>query len=105
MLLLENIPLAPLTTIKIGGPARYFVEAKSVGDTQEAVTFARSRDLPLFVLGGGSYLGIAVAGWRGLGLNIAISGLDRQSACTMKTARLFSKWALENPGTNSSHAP
>ena len=80
MLLLENIPLAPLTTIKIGGPARYFVEAKSVGDTQEAVTFARSRDLPLFVLGGGSNLVIADAGWPGLVLKIAISGIDRQSA-------------------------
>ena len=56
MLLLENIPLAPLTTIKIGGPAQYFVEARIVGEVQEAVTFARSRDLPLFVLGGGSNL-------------------------------------------------
>jgi len=80
VLLLENIPLAPLTTIKIGGPARYFVEAKSIGDAQEAVTFARSRDLPLFVLGGGSNLVIADAGWPGLVLKIAISGIDRQSA-------------------------
>ena len=59
MLLLENIPLAPLTTIKIGGPAKYFVEARTIGEVQEAVTFARSRDLPLFVLGGGSNLLVA----------------------------------------------
>lgn len=77
MLLLENIPLAPLTTIKIGGPARYFVEAQNVGEAQEAAGFARSRDLPLFVLGGGSNLIIADAGWPGLVLKIAIQGIDQ----------------------------
>jgi UDP-N-acetylmuramate dehydrogenase len=79
VLLLENIPLAPLTTIKIGGPAKYFVEAKSVGEVQEAVTFARSRDLPLFVLGGGSNLIVADAGWPGLVLKIAVQGINQHS--------------------------
>ena len=78
MLLLENIPLAPLTTIKIGGPARYFVEATGIGEVQEAVTFAGSRDLQLFVLGGGSNLVIADAGWPGLILKIAIQGIDQR---------------------------
>jgi UDP-N-acetylmuramate dehydrogenase len=72
VLVLENIPLAPLTTLKIGGPARFFVEAGNIGEVQEAVIFARSRDLPLFVLGGGSNLLIADAGWPGLVLKIAI---------------------------------
>ncbi|MGD0569377.1 MAG: UDP-N-acetylmuramate dehydrogenase [Candidatus Sulfotelmatobacter sp.] len=79
MLLLENIPLAPLTTIKIGGPAKYFVEAKSVSDVQEAVAFASSRDLPLFVVGGGSNLIVADAGWPGLVLKIAVQGINRHS--------------------------
>ncbi len=78
MLLLENIPLAPLTTLKIGGPARHFVEAKSTGEAQEAVAFARSRDLSLFVLGGGSNLLIADAGWPGLVLKISIPGIDQR---------------------------
>jgi UDP-N-acetylmuramate dehydrogenase len=78
VLLLENIPLAPLTTIKIGGPARYFVEAGSVGEAQEAVGFVRSRDLPLFVLGGGSNLVIADAGWPGFVLKIAIQGIEQR---------------------------
>ncbi len=77
MLLLENIPLAPLTTLKIGGPARYFVEARDTGEVQEAVTFARSRDLPLFVLGGGSNLVVADAGWPGLVLKVALQGIDQ----------------------------
>jgi len=76
--LLENIPLAPFTTIRIGGPARYFVEAKGVAEVQEAVTFARSRDLPLFILGGGSNLVVADAGWPGLVLKIAVEGIDQR---------------------------
>ena len=79
MLLLENIPLAPLTTIKIGGSARYFVDARNVGEVQEAVTWARSRNLPLFVLGGGSNLVVCDSGWPGLVLKIAIQGIDRRS--------------------------
>jgi UDP-N-acetylmuramate dehydrogenase len=79
VLLLENIPLAPLTTIKIGGSARYFVDARNVGEVQEAVTWARSRNLPLFVLGGGSNLVVSDSGWPGLVLKIAIQGIDRRS--------------------------
>jgi UDP-N-acetylmuramate dehydrogenase len=75
----ENIPLAPLTTFRIGGPARFFAEAKSQADVQEAVAFAHSRNLPLFVLGGGSNLVVADSGWPGLVLKIAISGIDRSS--------------------------
>jgi UDP-N-acetylmuramate dehydrogenase len=77
--LLENIPLGPLTTFKIGGPARYFVEASSIAELQEAVTFANSRSLPLFVLGGGSNLLVADEGWPGLVLKIAIQGIEQRS--------------------------
>lgn len=80
MLVQENVPLAPLTTLRIGGPARFFVEAKSRSEVKEAVDFARTRNLPLFVLGGGSNLVISDAGWPGLVLKIAITGIDRQAA-------------------------
>jgi UDP-N-acetylmuramate dehydrogenase len=79
VLLLEHIPLAPLTTIKIGGPAKYFVAARDVGEAQEAVAFARSHDLPLFVIGGGSNLVVADAGWPGLALKIAAQGIEQRS--------------------------
>jgi len=79
MEVLENIPLAPLTTFQVGGPARYFVEARTIRDVADAVTFARSKDLPLFVLGGGSNLVVADAGWPGLVLRIAIAGIDERS--------------------------
>ena len=78
MLLQENAPLAPLTTFRIGGPARFLIEAKSASDVQEAINFARSRDLPLFVLGGGSNLVVADAGWPGVVLKIAIAGIEQR---------------------------
>ena len=71
----ENIPLAPLTTMQVGGAARYLAEVKRDDDVRDAVQFAKSRDLPLLVLGGGSNLVIADAGWPGLALRIAIGGI------------------------------
>jgi UDP-N-acetylmuramate dehydrogenase len=76
MLLQENVALAPLTTLKVGGPARFFVEAKSISEVSEAVTLSQSRALPLFVLGGGSNLVISDAGWPGLVLKIGITGIN-----------------------------
>jgi UDP-N-acetylmuramate dehydrogenase len=96
VLLLENIPLAPLTTIRIGGPAKYFVEAGSIREVQEAFSYARSRDLPLFVLGGGSNLVIADAGWPGLVLKIAIQGIDKRSGHDEDGKPLFDAGAGES---------
>ena len=78
----ENLPLAPLTTLGVGGPARYFAEARREPEVMEAVEFARSRGLPLFVLGGGSNLVIADAGFPGLVLKIALSGVSQSSAAS-----------------------
>jgi UDP-N-acetylmuramate dehydrogenase len=80
MLVREQVPLAPLTTLGVGGPARYFAEAHTELEVREAVEFARSRDLPLFVLGGGSNLLVADTGFNGLVLKIALSGIDRITA-------------------------
>ncbi|MFZ1140489.1 MAG: UDP-N-acetylmuramate dehydrogenase [Candidatus Sulfotelmatobacter sp.] len=79
MLLQENVPLAPLTTFRLGGPARFLVEATSIGEVQEAVAFARSKNLTLFVLGGGSNLLVADSGWPGLVLKVAVPGIERRS--------------------------
>lgn len=72
----ENIPLAPLTTLGVGGRARYFVRAGSVEDVEACVTFAANNNLPLFVLGGGSNVLISDNGWPGMVLQIGISGID-----------------------------
>lgn len=76
MVIQENVPLAPLTTLNVGGPARYFVEAETIDAVKEAVAAARERKWELFVLGGGSNLVISDAGWPGLMLKIAILGIN-----------------------------
>jgi UDP-N-acetylmuramate dehydrogenase len=81
MIVCEHLPLAPLTTLGVGGLARYFAEARAESEVREAVEFARSRDLPLFVLGGGSNLLVADTGFNGLVLKIALRGIDRTAAC------------------------
>jgi len=75
MQILQQVPLARLTTFQVGGPARYFVEARTEDDVRAAVGEARSRGWPLFVLGGGSNLLISDAGWPGLVLKIALTGI------------------------------
>jgi UDP-N-acetylmuramate dehydrogenase len=79
MRILEDVPLAPMTTLKIGGPARYFAEATSPADVRDAVEWAHARALPLFVLGGGSNLVVADSGFDGLVLKIAIGGIDQRT--------------------------
>lgn len=50
----ENHSLAPYTTFKIGGTARYFVDVQSEADLKEALALSKREALPLFILGGGS---------------------------------------------------
>ena len=50
----ENEQLAPYTTFKIGGPARYFCVVKNQFDALEAYEFAKGNNFKTFVLGGGS---------------------------------------------------
>jgi UDP-N-acetylmuramate dehydrogenase len=76
MLLIENQPLAPLTTFGIGGLARWFVEATTEAEIEEAVAWSTVRRIDLFVLGGGSNLLIADAGFNGLVLKVSLPGID-----------------------------
>ena len=50
----ENILISSLTTMRLGGPARYVVEVESYEDVAEAFGFARQFDLPTFALGYGA---------------------------------------------------
>ena len=68
----EFIPLAPYTTLQIGGPARFFCEVEGEAEVGEAVSFARERSLPLFVLGGGSNLLVSDAGFEGVVLRLRV---------------------------------
>jgi UDP-N-acetylmuramate dehydrogenase len=72
----ENVPLAPLTTLGVGGKARFFVRAESSQDVEEAIAFSRDKDLKLFVLGGGSNVVVSDRGWNGLVLKVGIPGIE-----------------------------
>ena len=67
--------LAPYTTLRIGGRARYFAVADSEDEVAGGLAFAMSKGLPIFILGGGSNVLIADTGFDGLVLQIALKGV------------------------------
>jgi len=71
-----DVPLAPLTTLGIGGAARWFVRASTAEEIAAAHQWAADERLPLFVLGGGSNLVIADTGFDGLVVQVALRGID-----------------------------
>lgn len=54
MLIRENVPIAGLTTMRLGGDARYVVEVETPSDVREAYDFAKEKDLPVWIMGGGA---------------------------------------------------
>jgi len=62
----ENISLSRYSSYKIGGPARYFFEAKSIEEIIKAVNRARQMKLPVFILGGGTNILFSDEGFDGL---------------------------------------
>ncbi len=61
-----NEPLAAHTTLRLGGPADVWFPARSVDELLAAITLARQRNVPVFILGGGANLLISETGIRGL---------------------------------------
>src|SRR5438477_7424594 len=61
----ENVPLAPYTWYKIGGPARYFVRPRNIEELQLASQRCAEHDIPIFVLGLGANLLVSDAGVNG----------------------------------------
>jgi len=72
--ILEDQPLAPYTTLGIGGPARFWCDARAEEDVPAALEFAAARRLGVFVLGGGSNLLVSDRGFPGLVIRIALAG-------------------------------
>jgi UDP-N-acetylmuramate dehydrogenase len=71
----EHVSLQPLTTLAIGGPARWFGRADTTADVEAIHIWCVERDLPLFVLGGGSNLVISDEGFAGVVMHMAVTGL------------------------------
>lgn len=102
-----DVPLAPLTTLGIGGPARYFVRAESEEELVAALNYADEHSLAVFILGGGSNVLIADPGFDGMVVQIAIadsgfrvqgseSGLSEITVGAGEDWDEFVAWCVEN---------
>ena len=76
ILIQEQVDLYPLTTFRVGGKAKYFVEARSESDMFEALRWAKERSVSVFVLGGGSNVLFSDSGWNGLVIKVGIGGVS-----------------------------
>ncbi|MCX6796084.1 MAG: FAD-binding protein, partial [Candidatus Falkowbacteria bacterium] len=111
----KNISLAPLTTFKIGGIAKFFIEVKSKEELIEAINWAKSQKIDFFILGGGSNILvndkkiidklIIKINYKKLSIenNLLISGagadLNRVVQTAIKEKLTSLEWALGIPGT------
>jgi UDP-N-acetylmuramate dehydrogenase len=73
---LAHVPLAGLTTLGVGGPAKLLVRASSEAEVADALRAAQHDREPLLVLGGGSNLLLADAGWDGRVVHVALLGVQ-----------------------------
>lgn len=110
----EQEPLAAHTVFHIGGPARFFAEARSREDLLSALTAARRLGLPWLVLGAGSNVLVADRGFHGLvvrpvGGALEVRGSEVYADAALAMARLAAEtiraglagleWAVGVPGT------
>ena len=68
----ENVPLAPYTWYKIGGPAKYFIRPRSIEELQLTSRRCAENHIPIYVLGLGANLLVSDEGVNG-----AVFRLDR----------------------------
>jgi len=86
----QNRSLKSLTTFKIGGPARFFVELAHANELTEALAFAEKETVPVLILGGGSNMLVSDRGFLGLVIHIANRGIDVQDLGTRTQLRIAS---------------
>lgn len=72
----ENVLLADYASYKIGGPARYFFEARDLGELEAALREAHAKKAKIFLLGGGTNLIIPDEGFDGLALKPRFGGIE-----------------------------
>lgn len=90
----SEVPLAPLTSLELGGSARHLAEVADVPGTVEAVRWARRYEQPVAVLGGGSNVVVADDGVPGLVLRAAFCGIEtnRDGDTVLVTAGAGEVW-------------
>lgn len=79
MMFERDVPLAPMTTLGVGGPAKILARARSLDDIREIAQWAAAHGEPLLVLGGGSNVVVSDDGWDGAVLRVELRGIDIES--------------------------
>lgn len=73
-----DVPLAPLTTLGLGGPAGRLVEAETEAELCDVIRACDAAGEPVLVLGGGSNVVVADAGFDGTVVRVATRGIARR---------------------------
>jgi UDP-N-acetylmuramate dehydrogenase len=97
--LAANVPLAPYTTFKVGGPAEWLLETRSSDDITDALRIAGRSGIPVTILGGGSNVLIGDRGVRGLvirprGARIEQVDAERVRADAPTTINGLVRWTI-----------
>ncbi|MDZ7726204.1 MAG: UDP-N-acetylmuramate dehydrogenase [Candidatus Campbellbacteria bacterium] len=72
----KSVLLKNMTTMKVGGNARFFTSVSNIDEVAEAVRWAKKENLPIFVLGGGSNIIVSDKGFEGLVIKNDIRGIS-----------------------------
>lgn len=112
----RKVVLAPYTSFRVGGPADYFAQVGNLSELRQAISFAKTRHLDVFVLGKGTNLLVSDKGFRGLVIKLSkefskilvegeevVAGGATQLALVSSAAARNSlsglEWAAGIPGT------
>lgn len=72
----QNVLLSDYTTMRIGGPARFMIDVHDLDELEKTIKRAKSENLPIFILGGGSNVIASDKGFYGLVIRIRIPGFE-----------------------------
>jgi len=81
----RDVSLAPLTSLELGGPAKYFVRAADETTLVDALRWAANEEVPSAILAGGSNLIVPDEGYEGLVIQMAIAELDFRGGGTVSS--------------------
>ncbi len=70
----RDVPLATLTTLELGGPARWYARVRTIDELKAAVTWGRENAVETVIMGGGSNLVVGDGGWDGLVVHVGLRG-------------------------------
>lgn len=110
----ENEPMAKHTNFRIGGPAKWFVEVRTIEEIKHAIKIAQDEGVKYFIFGGGSNMLVNDEGFDGIVIKIGMRSYEIQGTTVRAEAGVLSsalaratanrglggfEWAISLPGT------